>query len=334
MARGARAERVPHAIAHELYHHARSRRRDRPPAPSDGRASGRRTRLLAALARAVRLVAGVDGGQSSTVALVAGRRWRGARQRPRRARRRRRRARRGAADARRRSMLRSMPPSRPPDVPLDQPLEAVVAAISGYDDVRGRPRDTAARAGVARRRSSTTRTRPGAALSRRRRGGRRNLVIAGTGSIALGRARGGAVARAGGWGYLFGDEGSAFWLARRALSLAMESDGSRRAAGDLGSEALRHFGLDSLGDVAHGFARGSIDRPRIAAFAPRVCASPRRATRSAQTLVARCGRTRSRSSPAVVHARLGTDAPSAVSYHGGLFADARCATRGAPRCGR
>ena len=36
------------------------------------------------------------------------------------------------------------------------------------------------------------------------------VVIAGTGSIAFGRNSAGRTARAGGWGYLFGDEGGAF----------------------------------------------------------------------------------------------------------------------------
>jgi len=50
------------------------------------------------------------------------------------------------------------------------------------------------------------------------------IVISGTGSICFGMNEQGATARAGGWGYVFGDEGSAFDTARQALraSLAME----------------------------------------------------------------------------------------------------------------
>ncbi|HVC09891.1 MAG TPA: BadF/BadG/BcrA/BcrD ATPase family protein [Elusimicrobiota bacterium] len=43
------------------------------------------------------------------------------------------------------------------------------------------------------------------------------LVVAGTGSIAFGRSPQGRTARAGGWGALLGDEGSAFWIGREAL---------------------------------------------------------------------------------------------------------------------
>src|SRR5450631_85200 len=38
------------------------------------------------------------------------------------------------------------------------------------------------------------------------------VVISGTGSIAFGRNAEGRTARAGGWGYLFGDEGGGFWI--------------------------------------------------------------------------------------------------------------------------
>ena len=48
------------------------------------------------------------------------------------------------------------------------------------------------------------------------------LVLAGTGSIVLGRDGQGRVARAGGLGPLIGDEGSAFWLGREWLRLTPE----------------------------------------------------------------------------------------------------------------
>ncbi len=47
------------------------------------------------------------------------------------------------------------------------------------------------------------------------------VVIAGTGSIAFGRNAAGRTARAGGWGYLFGDEGGGFWIARQAIRAAL-----------------------------------------------------------------------------------------------------------------
>lgn len=51
------------------------------------------------------------------------------------------------------------------------------------------------------------------------------MLIAGTGSIAFCRHQG-KMKRSGGWGYLFGDEGSAYWLGRKMLEVfAKEEDG-------------------------------------------------------------------------------------------------------------
>jgi N-acetylglucosamine kinase-like BadF-type ATPase len=46
-------------------------------------------------------------------------------------------------------------------------------------------------------------------------------VIAGTGSVAWGVAEDGREARSGGWGYLLGDEGSGYWVAREAVRRAL-----------------------------------------------------------------------------------------------------------------
>ena len=46
-------------------------------------------------------------------------------------------------------------------------------------------------------------------------------VIAGTGSAAWGTTAAGRQGRSGGWGYLLGDEGSAYWIAREAVRHAL-----------------------------------------------------------------------------------------------------------------
>ena len=52
------------------------------------------------------------------------------------------------------------------------------------------------------------------------------LLISGTGSVAFGRSPAGQFARCGGWGPVFGDEGSGAWIGRRALSVvAAATDG-------------------------------------------------------------------------------------------------------------
>lgn len=63
-------------------------------------------------------------------------------------------------------------------------------------------------------------------------GGPGIIVIAGTGSMAFGQNARGETARAGGWGYIFGDEGGAFDIARQALRAVLrehEGWGARTA---------------------------------------------------------------------------------------------------------
>jgi N-acetylglucosamine kinase-like BadF-type ATPase len=55
-------------------------------------------------------------------------------------------------------------------------------------------------------------------------GGPGIITISGTGSIALGRNAEGRGARAGGWGYVFGDEGSGFDVARQAVRAALRME--------------------------------------------------------------------------------------------------------------
>jgi glucosamine kinase len=52
-------------------------------------------------------------------------------------------------------------------------------------------------------------------------------VIAGTGSIAVGRDAKGTMARSGGWGHILGDEGSGYEIGRRALQAAARAADGR-----------------------------------------------------------------------------------------------------------
>jgi glucosamine kinase len=98
------------------------------------------------------------------------------------------------------------------------------------------------------------------------------IVIAGTGSVALGNdTPGGPFFRAGGWGYFFGDEGSAVWIAAAAIRSAMQRE-DRGDATDLRDRAFAFYGTNSLRAIQHAFAHGEISRPALAAFAPDVLA--------------------------------------------------------------
>lgn len=69
-------------------------------------------------------------------------------------------------------------------------------------------------------------------------------IVSGTGSIAYGEF-GGGKARAGGWGELFSDEGSSYWLAREGLRLFSRMSDGRAPRGPLYEHVRRHFNLQS-----------------------------------------------------------------------------------------
>ena len=63
-------------------------------------------------------------------------------------------------------------------------------------------------------------------------------LISGTGSVAYGRDPRGREARAGGWGWLIGDDGSAVWLARETAREVMRRSDAGEALGALGAALL------------------------------------------------------------------------------------------------
>ncbi len=123
------------------------------------------------------------------------------------------------------------------------------------------------------------------------------LILAGTGSIVLGRDGRGRLARAGGLGPLLGDEGSSFWLGREWL---------RRRP-----DAAR---------IARGLGRRPDAVARIAAGAPAVLARARRGDRRARAIVA-AGQHHLATQAASVIRRLRLASPVLVSWSGGLMAD-------------
>jgi N-acetylglucosamine kinase-like BadF-type ATPase len=95
------------------------------------------------------------------------------------------------------------------------------------------------------------------------------IVIAGTGSIARGRNAQQKTARAGGWGYIFGDEGGAFDLARQALRAALRQEEGWGPSTLLHPLLLEKTGAQTANKLLHSFY-GSFDRTHIATLAPLV----------------------------------------------------------------
>ena len=92
------------------------------------------------------------------------------------------------------------------------------------------------------------------------------IVIAGTGSVAFGRNAQGHTARAGGWGYAFGDEGGGFDLTRQALRAALRMEEGWGPATVLRQLLLAETGAPNADVLLHQFYTVTFPRPRIAAL--------------------------------------------------------------------
>jgi N-acetylglucosamine kinase-like BadF-type ATPase len=91
-------------------------------------------------------------------------------------------------------------------------------------------------------------------------------IVAGTGSIGYGE-RQGLSARGGGWGEVFSDEGSAYWIAVQGLNVFSRMADGRLPRGPLYDGLRRAFDLKSDLDLcAEIYSRTGTQRDRIAAL--------------------------------------------------------------------
>jgi glucosamine kinase len=253
------------------------------------------------------LVAGIDGGQSSTVAVVGDERGRilgrglagpadeiGARKDSTRLRD----ALRGALEA----------ATRNAQLPQASRFAAIVAGISGYDGrVYGRAPELPSPRVLLMH--DTPIAHAGAL------GGRAGVVvIAGTGSVVYARDDKDWSCTLGGWGFLFGDEGSAFGIARDALAMLMRGQDEADSSLDpQARDACEFFETASLRRLAHAFYKGEVTRDRLASFAAAALRFDRfraAAYRGADRL---CG---------LACAAIRAGVPARVALVGGVFADA------------
>ncbi|HJR78993.1 MAG TPA: BadF/BadG/BcrA/BcrD ATPase family protein [Anaerolineales bacterium] len=92
-------------------------------------------------------------------------------------------------------------------------------------------------------------------------------LICGTGSIAYGRTAGGDLIRAGGWGYLFGDEGSGFAIGAAALRAVMQAFDGRDEPTLLTELIQAHRRLESSVELVQAIYGAESPRTEIADLA-------------------------------------------------------------------
>lgn len=101
-------------------------------------------------------------------------------------------------------------------------------------------------------------------------GGPGIVVIAGGGSIAYGVDDNGNEFRAGGMGYLMGDEGSAWWIGLRAIHAAAGAADGRGDDTDLLPYVLEHYSIPTIRHIVSILYGPDFRRDQVSALAPDV----------------------------------------------------------------
>ncbi|NQU09479.1 hypothetical protein HQ590_01700 [bacterium] len=140
-------------------------------------------------------------------------------------------------------------------------------------------------------------------------------VTAGTGSNVAGRRRG-RLYRAGGYGHLISDQGSAYDIARRGLAAAFDHRDRTGRAGALAGRFLRATGQRSFEELVVWVYRQA-DKTDLAALAPCVLAAAAVGDRDARQVV-RAAAADLAGRVAMLARRLGWRRP-AIGLVGGLF---------------
>jgi len=200
---------------------------------------------------------------------------------------------------------------------LRLPVDAVWAGITGAgrEASRSTVEDELTRAGLAR--SVRVGTDVQAAFHDAFGDGPGILLIAGTGSIAFGRAGYGRQGRAGGWGHRIGDEGSAYAIGIEGLRGMAQAVDGRGEQTMLGDRIFQHLRLGAMDDVVTWVTSAS--KGEVAALAPVVVAAADEGDVVAGKVVDRAVRALERHIGALLE-RLGPwSRPPTIALSGGLL---------------
>lgn len=115
------------------------------------------------------------------------------------------------------------------------------------------------------------------------------VAISGTGSHVLGLNAHGEMARAGGWGWLLGDEGSAMWIGKAGLNAALRAlDGLNKPTW-LQALLCQHFGIAALHEVKRLVYAPDFGAKGFAGLAPLIAHAAEQGDAAAADIIARAG---------------------------------------------
>lgn len=96
------------------------------------------------------------------------------------------------------------------------------------------------------------------------------VVIADKGSIAYGENSRGQSAKVGGWGHLFGDEGSGYWMANQAVRRALKAEEGLAGPTVLTENILSFFGCENLNELILKVYSGVITQDALTSFTEQI----------------------------------------------------------------
>lgn len=127
------------------------------------------------------------------------------------------------------------------------------------------------------------------------------IVIAGTGSIALGINAAGQRQRVGGWGWLVGDEGSAMAIGRDGLRAALHANDGSGPRTALFAAFLAHFEIGHFADVKRKIYASDFGARGFASLATVVSQAAEQGDEVAQQLIRRHGAALAQQAQAAIH---------------------------------
>lgn len=127
------------------------------------------------------------------------------------------------------------------------------------------------------------------------------VVIAGTGSTALGMNTHGDLWRTDGWDYILGDSGSGYWIGREGIRTAMKSLDGRLPPTRLCPELKAAFVVDSAEEMRRLVDSTTFGKVEIASFASHVSRAADAGDGAAQGILAAAGRDLADQATAIIH---------------------------------
>lgn len=143
------------------------------------------------------------------------------------------------------------------------------------------------------------------------------VIVSGTGSVLLGRKRNGELVKAGGWGPLMGDEGSAPWIAQQALRATVQAADGTAPATALTRVVMKYFHVRSFRLIVEPIYQQDLTSRQLGGLAPLVAQAAKQGDRAARAIFRQAGEELAKQAAAVI-CRMKLPGAT-VSYQGSVF---------------